>query len=236
MNKPPSSSTLVFDFPVARYTGEPAEIIKEQLRAAINKLKDALHVVENVKFPKQHIEKKEAVLKNMKKWKKEGKPERSICSIYDSDRDSTYELFMTYYKLVENILEIEKRQLYHRAGIDLTKSEKRDCCAVIQYAYWRWVDVGTPSISGYTKGREIIKYGTLFLTLIANGFKLALARMGGRASFIGTALQGVAHLSFALYFMLLTQHDKALALPKIVGLVISFVSCIWIAEAGNGYL
>ena len=34
----------------------------------------------------------------------------------------------------------------------------------------------------------------------------------------------------------LTQDDKALAIPKIVGLIISIVSCVWIADAGNGFL
>jgi len=231
--------TLNFNFGIdatpVKWDEDESEKMKRRLHGAVMQLKQALHMKEDYKH-QSHITNKTQVLKKLEHFIKEGKPKRGICSVYDSDRDSAYELFRTYYKLVQNILIIEKRQSKRRSGKTLATEEKRDACAVIQYAYWRWVDIGTPSISGYNRYREIIKYGTLFLTLIANGFKLALARMGGRASFVGTALQGLAHLSFALYFIFLTQDDKALALPKIVGLIISIVSCIWIADAGNGYL
>ena len=221
------------------YDGDEEEATKAECRKAINALKSALQIQENMRN-RQHIIKKETVLDKYKSLIKTGKPKRAVCSVYDTERDSTYELFRTYYKLVKTVLVIEKRQEMGSArGVrrtTLKQQEKNDICRVVQYAYWRWMDIGTPSISGYNRYRELIKYGTLFLTLIANGFKLALARMGGRASFVGTALQGLAHLSFALYFIFLTQDDKALALPKIVGLVISIVSCVWIADAGNGFL
>jgi len=235
-----SGPDLNFDIPdvkCVKWHGDDEELKKRSLRVAIRELKKVLHTKEDIRT-RIHITLKQQALEKYKNLKKCGKPKRGLCSVYDSKRDSTYELFRTYYKLVESVLEIEKRQNVQsrkRQKISI-EEEKRDCCRLVQYAYWRWVDIGTPSISGYNRYREVIKYGTLFLTLIANGFKLALARMGGRASFVGTALQGLAHLSFALYFLLLTQDDKALALPKIVGLIISIVSCVWIADAGNGYL
>ena len=215
----------------------PQDEIQSGLIKGTEELKKALAEPNDLKAGK-HINQKMRVLKKYKKYKTIGRPKRGYCSKYDSERDSQYELFMTYYKLVEQIMGIEKRQ-YEKTpnrGKKLKEGINKDCLGVVQYAYWRWVDVGTPSISGYTRGRELVKYSTLFLTLIANGFKLALARMGGRASFIGTALQGLAHLSFTLYFIFLTQDDKALAIPKIVGLIISIVSCVWIADAGNGFL
>ena len=222
-----------------KYSEDAVEAVKQELSKATNTLKKSLHRTENMRT-RQHIVEKENALRTFKYLIDKGKPKRDFCSVYDSERDSTYELFRTYYKLVQSVLIIEKRQEKGRASIarrrELRKEEKNDCFRFVQYAYWRWMDIGTPSISGYNRYREIIKYGTLFLTLIANGFKLALARMGGRASFVGTALQGIAHLSFALYFIFLTQDDKALALPKIVGLIISIVSCVWIADAGNGFL
>ena len=221
------------------WDGDEDEAVKSQCRKAINQLKEALHVSENIRTRK-HIIVKEQALDKTKKLIVDGKPKTGFCSVYDSERDSTYELFRTYYKLVQTVLIIEKRQEKSKADkkrkLEILKQERRDCCRAVQYAYWRWMDIGTPSITGYNRYREIIKYGTLLLTLVANGFKLALARMGGRASFVGTALQGLAHLSFALYFIFLTQDDKALALPKIAGLVISIISCVWIADAGNGFL
>lgn len=236
---------LNFDIPidaVVSYSEDEQESVKKRCRKAIAALKEALQVKEDMKN-RFHITKKERVLDKYKSLIKTGKPKRAVCSVYDSERDSTYELFRTYYKLVKTVLVIEKRQemgsnipQYKERRKTLKLQEKRDVCRFVQYAYWRWMDIGTPSISGYNRYREIIKYGTLVLTFIANGFKLALARMGGRASFVGTALQGLAHLSFALYFIFLTQDDKALALPKIVGLIISIVSCVWIADAGNGFL
>lgn len=235
-----SGEELNFNIPDVKnvkWDGDDEELKKRSLREAIDELKKVLHTKENVRT-RIHIISKQQAINKYKNLKKSGKPKRGICSAYDSNRDSTYELFRTYYKLVESVLEIEKRQniQYKKRHSELLEEEQRDCCRLVQYAYWRWVDIGTPSISGYNRYREVIKYGTLFLTLIANGFKLALARMGGRASFIGTLLQGLAHLSFALYFIFLTQDDKALALPKIVGLLISIISCVWIADAGNGYL
>tara|TARA_B100000214_G_scaffold373281_1_gene353294 strand:+ start:961 stop:1701 length:741 start_codon:yes stop_codon:yes gene_type:complete len=153
---------------------------------------------------------------------------------YNHDRDAPYELFMTYFKVLKNLYIIEKRQKRRRDP--KYKPKKQGCFSAAEYNYYRWLDVGTPSISGYNEWKEKVKYGTLFLTLVSNCFKIVLAQMGGRASFVGTALQAIAHLSFALYFYFLTDDDKALAIPKIFGFIISAITCYFIAIAGNGFL
>jgi hypothetical protein len=199
--------------------------------AAIDALKTSLAIQESQEFGSRHFDKKNKILNMLKPLINKGKPIRPLCSTYEPGRDGKYELFRTYYNIVQQISLIEERQYSH-----IKPTKHTDICAVVQFNYYRWVDLGTPSISGYNRYKEIIKYSTLFLTLVANVFKLALAKLGGRASFVGTLLQGLAHLSFTLYFIFLSRDDKALALPKFIGLVISIISCIWIADAGNGFL
>ena len=205
----------------------------DQLDSGIGILKDAISSKDDLK----RLNKMEKALETIKakNWEKTCKPARRRCwRRYDPEVDGKYELFMTYYKVLQNLYIIEKRQeKQHNPGY---KPDEQGICATLQYNYYRWLDVGTPSISGYNEWKEIVKYGTLFLTFVSNGFKIVLAQMGGRASFIGTALQAIAHLSFALYFYFLTQDDKALAIPKIVGFIISVITCYFIANAGNGYL
>jgi len=205
---------------------------QEKLDIAIGILKDAISWKDSNRLDAMY---KALETVDEKGWKKSLRPAKRRCwKKYDHDTDGKYELFMTYYKVLQNLYVIEKRQEKQRDP--KYKPGKQGICATIQYNYFRWLDVGTPSISGYNEWKEIVKYGTLFLTFVSNGFKIVLAQMGGRASFIGTALQAVAHLSFALYFYFLTQDDKALAIPKIVGFVISIITCYFIANAGNGYL
>jgi len=205
---------------------------QDKLDSAIGILKDAISYKDTNRLIAMY---KALETIDQQGWEKSLKPARRRCwRKYDPEIDGKYELFMTYYKVLQNLYIIEKRQeKQHNPGY---KPVEQGICATLQYNYYRWLDVGTPSISGYNEWKEIVKYGTLFLTFVSNGFKIVLAQMGGRASFIGTALQAVAHLSFALYFYFLTQDDKALAIPKIVGFVISVITCYFIANAGNGYL
>jgi len=205
---------------------------EDKLDSGIAILKDAISWKGD-----KHLEAMHNALERIDKegWKKSLRPAKRRCwRRYDHEIDGKYELFMTYYKVLQNLYVIEQRQ--EKQHNPKYKPDKQGICATIQYNYFRWLDVGTPSISGYNEWKEIVKYGTLFLTFVSNAFKIILAQMGGRASFIGTALQAVAHLSFALYFYFLTQDDKALAIPKIVGFIISVITCYFIANAGNGYL
>ena len=183
--------------------------------AAIESLKCCIMISVDVRHPSKHFEIKRDILKKIKPIIHKAKP--SLCS-RESYEINQYEMFRTYYEIVKKLYIIESRHYYQSIGAPIPIRFK------------------LASISGYNRWRNTIQYVTLFITFLSNIFKLALAKMGGRASFIGMVLQGIAHLSFALYFIFLTQDDRALALPKIFGLIISVISAVWIAEAGNGFL
>lgn len=183
--------------------------------AAIESLKCCIMITIDIKHTTRHFEIKRDILKKIKPVVSKAKP--SLCS-RDNYEINQYEMFRTYYEIVKKLYVIESRQYYKSIGVPVPIRFK------------------LASISGYNRWRNTIQCVTLFITFLSNIFKLALAKMGGRASFIGMVLQGIAHLFFALYFIFLTQDDKALALPKIFGLVISIISAVWIAEAGNGFL
>ncbi len=151
------------------------------------------------------------------------KPKRNCCSGYDPKRDREYELFMTYYKLVRAVALVESRDekgSSHAKGNALT------------YAYDRWMDIGMPTVSGYNPNKATVKWLALFLTLLANICKLALATKG-RASFIGNLVQASSHFMFMIYFYFLAYDEKALVIPKFVGFIISLTTAILIVYSSD---
>lgn len=187
----------------------------DAIEASIEALKCCIMLTFNIVKPTLHFDTKQIILEKLKKIKNRCHP--SLCNT-NSNEINKYEMFRTYYQIVKKLYIIESRHYYLSIGENVPIRFK------------------LASISGYNRWRNTIQYTTLLITFISNIFKMALAKMGGRASFVGTVLQGVAHLSFALYFIFLTQDDKALALPKIFGLIVSIISAVWITEAGNGFL
>jgi len=151
------------------------------------------------------------------------KPKRNCCSGYYPKRDREYELFMTYYKLVRAVALVESRDdkgSSHAKGNALT------------YAYDRWMDIGMPTVSGYNPNKATVKWLALFLTLLANVCKLALATKG-RASFIGNLVQASSHFMFMIYFYFLAYDEKALVIPKFVGFIISLTTAILIVYSSD---
>lgn len=189
-------------------------ISDNDLDAAIEALKCSIMIHHCNDFPQQHFEIKKDVLTRLKPLINLKPP---LIGADPSIVDS-YELFRTYYEIVKKLYTVESRQYCVRSHKTVPFHFK------LSY------------VSGYNRWRKSIQYFTLFITLVSNIFKMALAKLGGRASFIGTVLQGFAHLCFALYFIFLTNDDKALALPKVFGFIVSVMTAIWIAEAGNGFL
>jgi len=125
---------------------------------------------------------------------------------------------MTYYKLVRAVALVESRDqrgYSHAKGHPLT------------YAYDRWMDIGMPTVSGYNPNKATVKWLALFMTLLANICKLALATKG-RASFIGNLVQAISHFMFMIYFYFLAYDEKALCIPKFVGFIISLTTAILI--------
>ena len=201
---------LAYGFVEEALEDEPYDLV-----AAVEALKCSISCSFNPDFPTQHFEVKNDILHQLKPIIKASKP--PLCNS-SKDEINMYEMFRTYYEIVKKLYTVESRQYYEKQG---------------EHVPFRF-KLGY--VSGYNRWRKSIQYFTLLITLLSNVFKMALARMGGRASFIGTVLQGFAHFCFALYFLLLTNDDKALALPKIFGLVVSILTAFWIAEAGNGFL
>lgn len=151
------------------------------------------------------------------------KPKRNCCSGYDPKRDREYELFMTYYKLVRAVALVESRDergSSHAKGNALT------------YAYDRWMDIGMPTVSGYNPNKATVKWLALFLTLLANVCKLALATKG-RASFIGNLVQASSHFMFMIYFYFLAYDEKALVIPKLAGFIVSLTTAILILYSSD---
>lgn len=146
------------------------------------------------------------------------KPKRNCCSGYDPKRDRDYELFMTYYKLVRAVALVESRD---------DKGSSHAKGNVLTYAYDRWMDIGMPTVSGYNPNKATVKWMALFMTLLANICKLALATKG-RASFIGNLVQAISHFMFMIYFYFLAYDEKALVIPKFVGFIISLTTAILI--------
>ena len=167
------------------------------------------------------VEKRRSILNSMKKYLKSKKPKKRTCKQYDPQIDGPYEQFCMYYTVLK-ILTFEKQG-------DTT------LCSFLNYNFDRWADLGMPSISAYNKWKEPVKYTALILTTIASIFKVVRAKQDGGASFVGTLLQGVAHGMFVVYFTVLSN-EPALAVPKMVGLIMAVITCIWILEAGKGFL
>lgn len=166
-------------------------------------------------------EKSKALLKSTKKYLTTKKPKNRLCKRYDPDIDGPYEAFCMYY----HILEI----------FTMDSDKHPSLCSFLNYNFDRWVDLGMPSIARYNQWKEPVKYTALILTTIANCFKLWRAKYDGGASFIGTLLQGVAHAMFVVYFTVLSN-EHALAIPKLVGVGLTFATCIWILDSGKGFL
>ena len=146
------------------------------------------------------------------------KPKRNCCTGYNPARDREYELFMTYYKLVRAVALVESRDdrgYSHAQGHPML------------YAYDRWMDIGMPTVSGYNPNKATVKWLALFMTLLANVCKLALATKG-RASFIGNVVQAISHFMFMIYFYFLAYDEKALVIPKFFGFIISLTTAMLI--------
>lgn len=178
------------------------------------------HYTDKIKhaITESNPEKSKALLKITKKFISTKKPK--FCKPYDPEIDGPYERFRMYYHILE-ILTKEK----HPPSV----------CSYINYNFDRWADLGMPTITTYNQWTEPVKYTALILTTIANVFKLIRAKEDGGASFIGTALQGIAHALFVTYFTVLTK-QHALAVPKVFGTIMSCLTCFWIIHNQKGFL